>query len=223
MINSNSITCMKKNIRLFLISFLFLMAAVAQAEEASEGDFCCYEDGCCENQTNFYAKVLGGANFLQRTAMDGNKCRYRTGYFIAGSLGYCWYYGLRLEAEYTFRRNTIKNIDFFVEGSSTNGHYQASSWMGNLYWDIPLSSWGCAFLNINPYIGAGLGYDFQRMHATNSRLIFDQKWNHFSWQVMAGFSYPIFCHAEIALEYRFHKAGEHFYNQSAGVALLYKF
>ncbi len=61
-------------------------------------------------------RFLSGANFLQNTTIDGNKSTYQTGYIIAGSLGYCWCYGLRLEAEYAFRRNAIKKIDFFGEG-----------------------------------------------------------------------------------------------------------
>ena len=132
-------------------------------------------------------------------------------------------YGLRLEAEYAFRRNAIKKIDFFVEGSSKHGHFQTSSYMANLLWDLPLSSWGCAFWNIQPFIGAGIGYDFQQMHSSNSRIIFNQKWNHFSWQVMAGLAYPIFCNTEITLEYKFHQGGRHFYNHSIGIGLVYKF
>ena len=40
--------------------------------------------------SNFYAKILGGANFLQNTTIEGNKATYQTGYIVAGSLGYCW-------------------------------------------------------------------------------------------------------------------------------------
>ena len=83
-------------------------------------------------------------------------------------------YGLRLEAEYAFRRNAIRKIDFYAEGSSKHGHFQTSSYMANLLWDLPLSSWGCAFWNIQPFIGAGIGYDFQQMHSSNSRIVFNQ-------------------------------------------------
>jgi opacity protein-like surface antigen len=138
-------------------------------------------------------------------------------------LGYHWCYGLRLEAEYSYRRNSIKNIDFVVEGSSSDGHYQASSYMANLLWDLPLSSWGCAFWNIQPFVGAGMGYDFHRMHATNSRVIFNQTWKHFSWQLMAGVSYPIFCNTEVTLGYTFHQGSTHFYNHSIEVGLVYRF
>lgn len=189
------------------------MAANAQAEE------CCYDD-----RMNFYAEVFGGANFLQDTTIDGNKSSYHTGYIVSGSLGYCWRpYVLRFEAEYAFRRNGISKIDFITQGSSNHGYLQASSWMGNLLWDLPLCSWGYTFWNIQPFIGAGVGCDFLRMHASNSLIVFNQKWTKFSWQLMAGFSYPIFQNTEIALEYKFHQAGSHFYNHAIGIGLVYKF
>lgn len=214
---------MKKNILRLLMSFLFLMAADAQAQDCCDEDSCCYEDSCCVNEPNFYAKIFGGANFLQYTSIDRTKTTYQTGYIISGSLGYCWCYGLRLEGEYAFRRNAIEKIHFFGEGSSKHGHFQTSSYMGNLLWDLPLSTWGCACRNIQPFIGAGIGYDFQRMHSSNSRIVFHQKWNHFSWQLMAGLAYPIFCNTDITLEYKFHQGGSHFNNHSIGVGLVYKF
>lgn len=211
--NHNEIINMKKNILRLLMALLFCMAADAQAQEVYT------EDPCCVNETNFYAKIFGGANFLQNTSIDKNKSTYQTGYLIAGSLGYRGCYGLRLEAEYAFRRNAIRKIHFYGEGSSKHGHFQTSSYMGNLLWDVPLSSWGCAFWNLQPFIGAGIGYDFQQMHSSNSRVNFNQKWHHFSWQVMTGLAYPIFCNTEITLEYKFHQGGCHFYNHSVGVGV----
>lgn len=213
---------MKKNILLFLIPFLFFLPGDAHTQEWCVED-CCYADSCIAQKANFYAKILSGANFLQKTSIDGNKSTYKTGYIIAGSLGYSWCYGLRLEAEYAFRRNAIKNIHFFNEGCSKHGHYQASSYMANLIWDLPTCSWGYSFWNIKPFIGAGIGYDFQQMHSSNSRVIFKQKWNQFSWQLMAGLAYPLFCNTEVTLEYKFHQGGSHFNNHSLGVGLVYKF
>lgn len=199
------------------MSFLFCMAAHAQGQEFNG------VQPFCVDQTNFYAKFLSGANFLQNTTTDGNKSRYKAGYIIAGSLGYCWSCGLRLEAEYAFRRNAIKKIDFYVEGCSLGGHFQTSSVMANLLWDLPLSSWGCAFRNIQPFIGGGLGCDFQKMRSSNSRIIFCQKWKRLSWQVMAGLTYPIFCHTDMTLEYKFHQGGRRFYNHTLGIGLVYTF
>jgi opacity protein-like surface antigen len=221
--NHNEILNMRKNILLLLMSLLFFIAADAQAQEGCVEGSCCYEDSCFVDETNFYAKILGGANFLQHTAIDRNKSTYQTGYLIAGSLGYCWCYGLRVEAEYAFRRNAIREIDFFVEGCSKHGYYQASSYMANLLWDLPLPVWRCAFWNTQPFIGAGIGYDFPHMHSSNSRLVFNQKWSHFSWQLMAGLTYPFFCNTEMTLQYTFHQGGCHFNNHSVGVGLVYKF
>lgn len=197
---------MKKNILLLLMSLVFFMTADVQAEDSK-----------------FYTKIFGGANFLQSITTQGNKSTYHTGYIIDGSIGYYWCYGLRLEAEYAYRRNAIREIHFITQGSSNHGNFQASSYMANVLWDLPLTSCGCTFWNIQSFIGAGIGYDCQRMHSSNSRIIFNQKWKHFSWQLMAGLSYPIFCDTEISLEYKFHQGGCHFYNHSVGVGLLYKF
>jgi opacity protein-like surface antigen len=143
---------------------------------------------------------------------------------IDGALGYCWRdYGVRFEGEYAFRRNAISKIDFITQGHSKHGHFQTSSYMGNLLWDFPLCSWGCEFWKLQPFIGAGVGCDFQQMRSSNSRIVFNQKWTHFSWQAIAGLSYPIFHHGEITLEYKFHQGGSHFYNNSIGVGLVYKF
>ena len=209
---------MKKNILYLLMPLLFFTAVNAEAQEwCAEG----YEDSFSADEINFYAKILGGANFLQNTTTQGNKSTYRTGYIIAGSLGYCSCYGLRLEGEYAYRRNALRKIHFFGDGFSKNGHFQTSSYMANLLWDLPFSlrkGW-----NIQPFIGFGIGYDFEQMHSSNSRIVFNQKWKHFSWQLMGGLAYPIFCNTDITLEYKFHQGGCHFYNHSLGIGLQYQF
>jgi len=210
---------MKKNILLLLLPLLFFTAD-ADAQEADFQDSLCCD---CVDETSFYGKFFGGANFLQKTRLNGNTAKYHTGYMIAGSFGYCWRYGLRLEAEYAYRRNAISKINFFGQGSSKHGHFQTSSYMTNLFFDFPLSSWGCSFYNIQPFVGAGIGYDLQQIHSSNSRIVFNQKWKHFSWQLMAGFAYPIFCNTEMTFEYIFHQGKSHLNNHSIGVALAYKF
>lgn len=213
---------MKKNILLFLVPLFLLMVAGGHAQDGGLEDNC-QKISCCGQQTNFYARILGGFNFLQNTSINHNKSSYNTGYVISGSLGYSWRYGLRLEAEYAYRRNCINHIHFFNQGFSNHGYSQASSYMANLLLDLPISFCKGALRNINPYIGAGIGYDFQRMHSSNSRVIFNQKWNKFAWQLMAGLTYPFFCNTELSLEYKFHQGGCHFYNHSLGLGLIYKF
>lgn len=201
---------MKKVILFVVTSLLLFTAANSQAQE------------CCD-ETNFYGKIFGGGNFVQNSTIDGNRSTYQEGYIFAASLGYTWHYGLSLEAEYAFRRNDISKIHLVGQGHAKNGHLEASSVMGNLFFEVPIASWGYQLYSIQPYFGAGIGYDFQKMHASNATVIFNQKWNHFSWQVMAGLAFPIFCNTEITLEYKFHQGGSHFNNNSIGVGLAYKF
>lgn len=215
--NHNEIFNMKKNIPLLLTSLLFFTAADVQAQEEQT-------ENCCDYSMNFYAKFFSGPNFLQNTKISGNKTSYQTGYIVSGMLGYSWCnYGMRLEAEYAYRRNAISKIHFISGSSSRHGHFQNSSFMGNLFWDLPLCKWGCSFWKIQPFVGAGMGFDYQDMHASNSLIVFNDKWNKFSWQAMAGFAFPLFRNAEITVEYKFHQGGGHFYNHAIGVALVYKF
>lgn len=208
---------MKKNILLFIMPSLFFMTLDAHIHEG------CAESDCCSREANFYAKILSGANFLQKTSIDENKFAYRSGYIFAGSLGYHLCDGLHVEAEYAFRGNTIEKIHFFNEGLSKEGHCRTSSYMANLLWDLPISLGRCAFWIVKPFIGAGIGCDYHRIDSSNSRILFNQKWKQFSWQLMGGFAYPIGCNTEISLEYKFHQGGCHFYNHSLGVGIAYKF
>lgn len=207
----------RSNLLLLLMAFSFFTAAHAHYDQSSDGK------QLCVDQTNFSAKFLSGANFLQNSTTDGNKATFKAGYIIGGALSYCWSCGLCLQAEYAFRRNAIKKIDFSIEGCSHCGHFQTSSCMANLIWDLPLSSCGYAWWKIQPFIGIGLGYDFQQMHSSNSRIIFCQKWNSLSWQAMAGLTYPISCNTDMTLEYKFHQGGHHFYNHSVGIGIVYNF
>jgi len=203
---------MKKIIPLFLLSLLFCMATDAQVQE------------CCVDAKNYYAKIFGGVNRLQTTDSQGVSSTYQPGYIFAGSLGYCWCYGLSVEAEYAYRRNEIRKSHFSGRPFSMHhGHFQSSSYMANLLWNLPLCSWGCTFWNMQPFIGAGIGYDFQHFNSTNSGFINRQHWNHFSWQLMAGVAYPIYCNTEMTFEYKYHQGGCHFNHHSLGVGLVYKF
>lgn len=201
---------------LLLTVFLFFMAADLQGQELPILDSCGIE-------TNFYAKILAGANFLENTSIQGNIASYYPGYFFACSLGYRWHYGLRFEGEYAFRRNGIKQIHFISQGSSKNGHFQASSFMANLFWDVLLHSYECLLWNLQPFIGTGIGFDVQQMQSSNSRIVFSQNWVPLSWQIMTGLAFPLSRTTEITLEYKFHQGGCHFYNHSIGVGCVYKF
>lgn len=212
---------MKNRLFSFLASFLCLAVNMAYAEECQTA--CCDVSVCqaynsCHMQ--FYAKFLAGANFLQNNKISGNCFDYQTGYLVGGAIGCQLCDGLSLEAEYAFRRNTIQQIHFFTEGFSRRGCFESSSYMANILWDLPFSACGWWCYGMQPFVGAGIGFDHQHTHAANRRVIFHQKWRPFSWQVMTGIACPIFCNTEMRLEYRFHQGG-HFNNHFVGVGLSY--
>lgn len=212
---------MKSLLKLILISMPLCLSFQVDAQnyyDSDEGAFCC-EDG-----HNFYAEFLGGANFLQAESSGGIKSSFDAGYIVAGSFGYRWCYGLRVEAEYAFRRNDLTKIHFFGRSFSAHGHFQSSSYMANVLWDAPFCNWGCDLWNIQPFIGAGIGYDFQQIHAINEGLSFRKQKKGFAWQAIAGLKYPLFCDIDISLEYKCHQGGfSYIYNHSLGVGLTYNF
>lgn len=200
--------------------FLALLLAFNYAQATDS----CNEIPCFSNNNNFYAEVFGGANFLQTESRGSLRTHYRTGYIVSGSLGYRWCYGLRLEAEYAFRKNTVKRVHFFGRSFNLHGHFESSSYMANLLWDLPLSFCECDLWNIRPFVGGGVGYDNQRTHAKILGTNFHKNKKHFSWQIIAGLGYPIFCNTDISVEYKFHKGGfKHIYNHSLGIGLTYSF
>lgn len=217
---------MKKIIAFFIASICLSMSAYIQADIQAEPCFENYcDDPCCDVPSNFYAEIFGGANFLQTETKCGIKSDYDTGYIVSGSLGYFWHYGLRLEAEYAYRRNSYRKVHFFGRGFGVHGHFQSSSYMANLLWDVPLLSCRCINLgNVQPFTGAGIGYDFQQIHGGRTGLNFKESKKHFAWQVIAGLEYPLFCNTDISIEYKFHKGGfNHIYSHSIGAGIKYKF
>lgn len=203
---------MNKKTALLMMMMLFWYSA-------TQADYCFEE---CNK--NFYAEIFGGANFLQTTKKDWIKADYNTGFIVSGSVGYQWNNGLRLEAEYAYRRNCLRRGHFFHRSFRLCGHFQSSSYMANLLWAPPLSSWGCYFWKINPFVGGGIGYDFQQVHGGNGRICFKEDKRKFAWQILAGLGYPIFCNTDLSVEYKFHHGGfKNIYIHSIGAGLTYSF
>lgn len=181
-------------------------------------------DECNEIANSCYVGVLGGPNFLSSCEDWGVKTDYDTGGLISISLGYRWYYGLRLEYEYAYRINNLHKLHYWGYSYKVRGYFRSCSYMANLIWDIPLKLWNSC-LKIQPFVGAGIGYDCQHIHAHNSWIRYQRRSeDHFAWQVIAGMSYPFFCDSDFTLDYKFHKGGlHHVNNHSIGVGVVYNF
>lgn len=210
---------------LFTVSLAALLVSTSGSIQAQEL-FCgnsCGERVFFGNKSLIYLEALGGVNFLKTNTCNGIKSRYHPGYIVASSLGYRWCGGINIEIEYAFRRNEFKNIKFIGRNFSLNGHFQSSSYMGNWLWNIP-TGFGYKFWNFKPYVGAGMGYDFQQVHGSSDDLTFEQTEKGFAWQVMTGLSYPLFCNTMISLEYKLHQGRlTYIYSNSLGVSLTHNF
>jgi opacity protein-like surface antigen len=138
-------------------------------------------------------------NFYVRGLVGVNVCfnhYINVGYIASGSFGYRFNYGIRLEGEYAFRKN---------------GMTKCSSYMINGLYDIPLN-FEC--YKLQPYLGFGLGRGVRGIH-----------WNFYgySWQLIAGFDYPLSSRIDLCAEYKYHCFRSRISNHSIGLGVVYKF
>lgn len=186
-----------KNIILLLISSVFLVST-SYAQEQLE-DNCSFDAPLVVKEDKFYVKAVGGANFIETGWSSSN---YQTGYLLSGALGYRYNYGINLEVECSFRKNSYKYYWNYVRTSSTN----TSSCIVNALWDIPTHQ-DISFKYFQPFVGFGLGADFHNTFTP-----------YFAWQFIFGIKRPINSKIDILLEYVVHRR-----NQSIGLGLTYKF
>lgn len=206
----------------FITLFTALFADIRSEESFVFGLDSGCNDGYAPNP--LYFEILGGANFLQTQTSDGVLANFKTGYIVSGALGLKACYGWRGEFEYAFRKNSLKSLHFFGRTFPVSGHFQSSSYMANLLWDLPLDSWGCPTFCLRPFLGAGIGYDYQMISGGNDAMTYKQHKKGFAWQVMAGIGYSIFCQLDLSLEYKFHQGAlKHLYNHDLGLGLTYSY
>lgn len=193
-----------KTWRIFLIFLLPMFA---------EANFICHNE-CYP----FYGEIFGGVNFLQTSKKNDIRLDYDPGYIVGGSIGSRQCYGLRLEGEFAYRRNSLNKAHFFGESYHRSGYFESYSLMGNVLWDIP---WRCV---VQPYIGGGIGYDFQKTHTHAYGISLNERKKHFAWQFLAGLNYTLPCCLDVFLEYKFHQGGfKHIYCHSLGLGCTYEF
>jgi opacity protein-like surface antigen len=172
---------------------------------------------CSCNYYPLYGEIYGGINFLQTKTKNDLKPIYDPGYILSGSIGIHECYGLRLEAEFAYRRNSLNKVHFFGRNFRRHGHFEAFSYMGNVLWTIP---WKCV---LQPYLGTGIGYDFQHTLTRGFGLSVRENKKDLAWQVLAGLKYELPC-LDISLEYKFHQGGfSYIYCHSLGLCLTYEF
>ncbi len=106
-----------------------------------------------------YFSAFGGPSFSQivkgfdSTAGSSYKARMKTpGYLVGGAVGLKLNENIRAEAELAYRRYSLKKVTYpGFAPVSLSGHADAISFMGNLWFDLPLGG------RVTPYAGGGLG------------------------------------------------------------------
>lgn len=173
-----------------LSSLLALLLCSSMHAEVINEEPCCVieEPGFCESK-NFYVRGLYGPNLLSQRNNN-------VGYIASGSFGYRFNYGIRVEAEYAFRKNS---------------YTKCSSYMLNGLFDIPID-YPC-FLG-QPYVGLGVGRDVRGVH---------WKFYDYSWQLIAGLDYPLFSRVDLCVEYKYHSFKSRISNHSLGFGVVCKF
>lgn len=210
---------MKKFISLAILS---LMISTNIYADSWENNSCCIEETPVVLENNLYVNGFVGANFLQSKYIKSKNLRM--GYVLSASLGYRLCYGFRVEAEYAFRRNSIKQQrDYRSYTGVKHVYFQTSSYMVNALWDVPLAQY-C--FNAQPFIGGGIGYDTAGTQHSyrGSKYISTTTRGQFAWQFMTGLSYPIFHNTSMMVAYKLHKGKVNdIYNHSIGLGLTYNF
>lgn len=205
-----------------LMAVVFGLNAGEKANSSSPSS-CDVKGSCCNEQTfrdGWYMGVNGGVNFLCTSTHEHQKIKPFAGYSLGWELGYRWHRGIRLEIEEVFKNNRIRAVRFQGANISTGGHIWSLSTLVNALFEIPGFKQWC----LTPYVGAGIGYAHQNIHANNFHLSHAGTKNGFAWQAIAGIGYWFNNRVDFAVEYRYREGPvTYMFDQTAQAAVKYHF
>lgn len=173
---------------------------------------------CCDE--GFYVGGFAGVNFLQNIEKHGVDAKFKTGFAGGIAGGYKFRNNVRGEAEFAYRRNTLKSISFDDESLDLHGSKltaETYSVMGNVYYDFDMNCWGCMSYGFTPYIGVGAGWAQNKIKASSHDIEISGKDSGFAYQGIAGVSYRI-CHkTDLGLEYRYFASKHDFRDHTVAI------
>lgn len=174
-----------------------------------------------ESKTNLaYFKCLGGSNFLHHEKKHRIKSNFSPTNILSYSFGFENIAGINGEFEYASRKNSLKHVSFNKQDFRGSGNFRSYSYMYNT-----LARFSFCDQNIQPYLGAGFGYDIQKFQSKKDESNFKLKKDGFAWQLILGVLHPIgYSDFELALEYKFHKGPfHHISNHALQIGIILKF
>jgi OOP family OmpA-OmpF porin len=148
--------------------------------------------------------VAGGGGLNQPRDVDNNvggferETTHDLGWVGAGSFGYAFQNGLRLELEGGYRDNGIDQIS----GAAGNGSVKNTSVLANLIYQYQTTGW------VIPYVGFGVGgahtkfSNVMPLGAGAGTTVNDSDWS-MAYQGIVGMEYPVTENLGLDLSYRF--------------------
>ncbi len=128
------------------------------------------------------------------TVYPGSRSLFHNGYAGEASIGYGFGNGFRVELEGDYYDNRLKKLDTGANQLTASGSERKYGAMVNALYDFDIGS-----PYIYPYVGAGIGYQFARLHNYNvpfydggpSAASIDHTKGSLAYQALIGFSFPV--------------------------------
>lgn len=173
---------------------------------------CCSGDlglSPCGSINYWYVAGSGSVAWHNDLRFQGNgvsgKVDYKTGGGAAASVGYlfdlCYGWDWRVEGEFVYRRNKLKNAtlivpDSFTETGAVRGHNQDAAIMANLIGGMPL------ICELRMYLGGGIGVSFNKLKVNGLGSHVSRNHTLFAWQFLTGLSHCIYPNVVLTGGYR---------------------
>jgi opacity protein-like surface antigen len=192
----------------FLLATVAVAGVTLGAAAASAADV---EPAPAPESASWYVSLFGGAawlddvdvNYDYRGDPNDAELESKTGFIVGGAIGtHLFSDDLRVEIEAAYSENKLKTIDFDGPGGdySIDGKFGILTFMGNLWYDVPLSD------EIKPYLGGGAGVaivDGDFHYNGQDTDAFDSSEVAFAFQLGAGLRWMVSENIALDVGYRF--------------------
>jgi OmpA-OmpF porin, OOP family len=221
---------MKKALLALMTCLLLCSVTYAQecvyAPEYVNAPQCVYAQECplpnFYTRQGFYIGGLAGVNFMHIHSLKQPGIKHNKidpGFDVGVFLGYKFcscenvYLNLRVEGEFSYRRNHLKSFKNFNRTIKLHGYTDSFVVMGNAIYDIDLNS------RFTPYIGIGAGYVHARVKNTSHRMRMRSESNGFGSKYIAGIDYRMTEDCDLGLRYSYLLARKHIHENSVVLTL----
>jgi opacity protein-like surface antigen len=186
-----------------------------------------------------YGSLLVGGSFLQKSSNVDEvpaliptdvDLKYKDGPMFGGALGYAFPFGLRVEGEVSYRRNSISRVDINRDGGlgfilggppldgtsfKADGKETSLSFLANAWYDIKTGT------RFTPYVGGGIGVTWLRIDnlRIGSFTLADDSEYTGAWQVGGGVSVELTPSISLSVDYRYFGAISPVFKDFAGFNL----